>query len=325
MSSAEPHGRADQYYVASERPDGNARYHEHPKVVMLPEHEIAIPQAADYELPEVLAMHPMYDPTNWPLYNLRYRFRDYFAEFWGTFILILFGDGVVATVTFNTTNAASAYLAITFGWGVGLAMALYCCMGISGGHLNPAVTFANALFGKFSWRKVPGYMLAQFLGAFVAAATLYGIFRDQFDEFDGGNRQLMGPQGTGGIWCTYAKPGNGKFFSAFSEIVNTAVLLFVIYSIGDDRLTPAKHHLPIAIGLLVFAIGTCTGWVTGYAINPARDFGPRVFSTILYGSDPFTFGGHYFWVPLTMPFVGAVLGIFVYQFFILPEPKSKKE
>ncbi|KAJ1934881.1 aquaporin-like protein, partial [Linderina macrospora] len=115
------------------------------------------------------------------------------------------------------------------------------------------------------------------------------------------------------------------FFSAFSEIVNTALLLFVIYSIGDDRLTPAKNHLPIAVGLLVFAIGTCTGWVTGYAINPARDLGPRIFSTILYGSDPFTFGGHYFWVPTFMPFIGACLGIAFYQFFIIPEGETDEE
>ncbi|KAJ1957104.1 aquaporin-like protein, partial [Dipsacomyces acuminosporus] len=220
--------------------------HKHPHH----EHEIAIPNAADYELPEVLALHPAYDPENWPLMKFRRSYREYLAEFFGTFILIFFGNGVVATATFNKGGAGSAYLSITFGWGVGLTCALYCCMGISGGHLNPAVTFANALFGKFPWRKVGGYMLAQFLGAFVAAASVYGIFKDQFDQFDGGNRQLMGDQGTGGIWCTYAKPGNGKFFSCFSEIINTAVLLFVIYSLGDERLTPAKNHLPIAVGLV---------------------------------------------------------------------------
>ncbi|KAJ2158480.1 aquaporin-like protein [Coemansia sp. RSA 552] len=316
--------RAESVAIADQSMHHEVQYHQHPKV-LLPEHEVAIPEAADYELSDVVKVHPIYDPLNWPIYDFRYRYREYLAEFWGTFILIFFGDGVVASTTVNVTNAPSAYLAVTFGWGIGLTMALYCSMGISGGHLNPAVTFANAVFGKFSWRKVPGFMFAQVLGAFVAAATLYGIFKDQFDVFDGGERQLMGDQGTGGIWCTYAKADNGKFFSAWSEIVNTAVLLFVIYSIGDDRLTPAKNHLPIAIGLLVFAIGNCTGWVTGYAINPARDLGPRIFSTILYGSEPFTYGGHYFWVPTFMPFVGALIGIFVYQFFILPEPKVKKE
>ncbi|KAJ2503103.1 aquaporin-like protein [Coemansia sp. RSA 1972] len=315
---------AESFAIGDQPLRQDVHYHQHPKAAPL-DHEINISTAADYELADVVKVHPIYDPLNWPLFDFRYKYREYMAEFWGTFILIFFGDGVVASTTVNTTNAASAYLAITFGWGIGLAMALYCSMGISGGHLNPAVTFANAVFGKFSWRKVPGYILAQLLGAFVAAATLYGIYKDQFDVFDGGNRQLMGDKGTGGVWCTYAKEGNGKFFSAWSEIVNTAVLLFVIYSIGDDRLTPAKNHLPIAIGLLVFAIGNCTGWVTGYAINPARDFGPRVFSTILYGSEPFTYGGHYFWVPTFMPFVGAIIGIFVYQFFILPEPKTKKE
>lgn len=310
---------------ATTPPRSSGLHHHHNPKSIEHGHEIAIPEAADYEISEVADSHPMYDPMNWPLFRLRHRIREYLAEFWGTFILIFFGDGVVATATFNTANSESSYLGITFGWGIGLTMALYCSMGISGGHLNPAVTFANAVFGKFPWRKTPGYMLSQFLGAFVASAVLYGIFHDQFDVFDGGNRQLMGKQGTGGIWCTYAKPGNGKFFSAWSEIVNTAVLLFVIYGIGDHRMTPAKNHLPIAIGLLVFAIGLCTGWVTGYAINPARDFGPRVFSTILYGSEPFTYGGHYFWVPLFMPFVGATCGVFLYQFFITPEPKEKED
>ncbi|KAJ1900679.1 aquaporin-like protein [Kickxella alabastrina] len=296
------------------------QYHEDSKSA-LPDHQISMPEPVNYEVSP--ASSSWSDPMNWPIFDFRYKYREYFAEFWGTFILILFGDGVVATVTMNTSNAGSSYLAISFGWGIGLTMALYVSMGISGGHLNPAVTVANAIFGKFQWRKVPGYMLAQLLGAFVAAATVYGIFKSQFDEFDGGNRQVSGEFGTGGIWCTYAKDGNGKFFSAFSEIVNTAVLLFVIYAIGDDRMTPAKNHLPIAIGLLVFAIGNCTGWVTGYAINPARDLGPRIFSTILYGSEPFTAGGHYFWVPTFMPFVGAVVGIFCYQFFILPESKKR--
>ncbi|KAJ2685113.1 aquaporin-like protein, partial [Coemansia spiralis] len=247
MSSAEPQSvRVHQSEDPSMYRDKMQPDHMH--------HEVPLPEMAEYELEDLAKTHPVYDPTKWPLYAFRYAFRDYLAEFWGTFILIFFGDGVVATTVFNKSNAPSAYLAITFGWGIGLTMALYCSMGISGGHLNPAVTFASAVFGKFPWRKVPGYIFAQLLGAFVAAATLYGIFKDQFDEFDGGNRQLMGPQGTGGIWCTYAKPGNGKFFSCWSEIVNTAILLFVIYGIGDVRMTPAKGHLPIAIGLLVFAI-----------------------------------------------------------------------
>ncbi|KAJ2538454.1 aquaporin-like protein, partial [Coemansia sp. RSA 1878] len=199
---------AESFAIGDQPLRQDVHYHQHPKAAPL-DHEINISTAADYELADVVKMHPIYDPLNWPMFDFRYKYREYMAEFWGTFILIFFGDGVVATTTVNSTNAASAYLAITFGWGIGLAMALYCCMGISGGHLNPAVTFANAVFGKFSWRKVPGYIVAQLLGAFVAAATLYGIYKDQFDVFDGGNRQLMGEKGTGGIWCTYAKEGNG--------------------------------------------------------------------------------------------------------------------
>ncbi|KAJ1933892.1 aquaporin-like protein, partial [Linderina pennispora] len=107
------------------------------------QHEIPVTAVADYELASA-APHAFYDPENWPLMKLRRAYREYLAEFFGTFILIMFGDGVVATVTFNTGNAQSSYINVTFGWGIGLAMALYCCMGISGGHLNPAVSFANA-------------------------------------------------------------------------------------------------------------------------------------------------------------------------------------
>ncbi|KAJ1938483.1 aquaporin-like protein [Linderina pennispora] len=293
-----------------------ASAHKHDDETVLPVH---------YQHQEEFAAEPPTVGERMPLFSLRWAYREYIAEFWGTFMLVFFGDSAVATATLNISNAASGWLIISFGFGIGLALGVYFSASISGGHLNPAITLANALFGKISWRKVPGYMFSQLLGAFVAAATLYGIFKSQFDMFDGGNRQLQGPTGTGGIFATYAQPGNGKFFSAFSEMVNTGLLIAGIYAVCDERGTPAKGFVPMAVGGVIFAISCCSGWVTGFALNPARDFGPRIFSTILYGKAPFTAGGHYFWVPLFMPFVGAVCGLALYEFFILNEPVKKKQ
>ncbi|KAJ1673270.1 aquaporin-like protein [Spiromyces aspiralis] len=256
---------------------------------------------------------------NMPLYEARRVFADYFAEFFGTMVLIIFGDGVVAMSKFNSSVSTASYLPITFGWGIGLTCALYISMGVSGGHLNPAVTLSFAIFGKFPIRKVPGYILAQILGAIVGAACVFGLYHAQFQMFDGGHRQVTGDQGTGGIFFTLPNEYNSRAQSAFSEILNTALLLGVIQGINDPRMTPANGYKPVAIGLLVFAIGTCTGWVTGYAINPARDLGPRMFASMVgYGKAPFTVYNHYFLIPMFCPIVGAVIGVFLYEFFIVP-------
>ncbi|ORX66038.1 aquaporin-like protein [Linderina pennispora] len=201
---------------------------------------------------------------------------------------------------------------------------MYLSASISGGHLNPAITLVNALFGKVPWRKVPGYMFSQLLGAFVATATMYGVFKSQLDMFDGGKRRFQGPTGTSGIFATYAHPEDSKFFSAFSEIVNTGLLVAGIYAVCDERGTPATGFMPMAAGVAIFAVACCAGWANGSSMNPACDFGPRIFSTILYGKAPFTAGGHYFWVPLFMPFVGAACGVTFYEFFILNEPVKKR-
>ncbi|KAJ1914973.1 aquaporin-like protein [Mycoemilia scoparia] len=258
--------------------------------------------------------------TNLPLYKIRQSLSEYFAEFFGTMLLILFGDGVVAMTKFNTSVVGAGYVLITFGWGLGLCCALYVCMGVSGGHLNPAVTFALALFGKFPFRKVPGYWLAQMLGGLVGGALVFGLYRGQFDAFDGGVRQVGGDQGTGGIFYTLPAEHNTRAQSAYSEILNTALLLAVIMGINDPRMTPAEGYKPVAVGILVITIGMCTGFVTGYAINPARDFGPRCFTAMAgWGKEAFTYADNYFVIPLFCPIAGAVLGVLMYELFILPK------
>nr|AAQ16197.1 aquaglyceroporin 9 [Leishmania tarentolae] len=262
--------------------------------------------------------------SKWPLYEFRWQLREYFSEFFGTFFLIAFGTGVVATTVFNAgaTGAGQSnpsYLAINFGWGLGLTISLFLTMGVSGGHLNPAVTLANCVFAGFPWKKLPGYFLAQFLGASVGAANTYGLFKSHFDE---GERNLL-PTETmaskyGGIFVTYPKVATG--YAVWSEVFNTMALLMGILAITDDRMTPATNYKPVAIGLLLVVIGATTGINSGYCLNPARDFAPRVLSAMLWGSEPFTLHDHYFWLPLIVPFVGALLGMFLYVVFIIPRP-----
>ncbi|PVU99525.1 hypothetical protein BB559_000628 [Furculomyces boomerangus] len=254
-----------------------------------------------------------------PMFQLRYDMRLYFAEFFGTAILLFFGNSVVANVVFNPELGPETWILITMGWGFGLAMALYVSMGNSGGHLNPAVTISAAVFGRMPWRRVPGYIIAQVLGGFMGAALTYGVYRSRFDPFDGGKRQTGGEFGTAGIFATYPNPNNSTWDSFFTEMILTFVLVFVIQGFFDNRMLPAKGFEPVAVGLLVLAIGLCQGKQTGYAINPARDLGPRIFTAIAgWGSAPFTAANHYFWVPIVAPICGGILAVAFYDFFIIP-------
>ncbi|KAK7197789.1 Aquaglyceroporin 1 [Novymonas esmeraldas] len=258
----------------------------------------------------------------WPLYRYRWWMREYFAEFFGTFFLLSFGNGVCATVMFNAGDTPGyqsnvSYLAITLGWGFGLCIALFISMGVSGGHLNPAVTLANCVFGAFPWKKAPGFILAQILGAMAGAANVYLLFKPHFDE---GQRSLL-PGETmtsrfGGVFCTY--PGVPNGYAVWSELFNTMALMMGILGLNDERMTPAINYKPVAVGLLVIVLGITTGINSGYAINPARDLGPRMFTAMLWGKEPFTLHSYYFWIPIFMPIAGAILGMFFYVFFIIP-------
>ncbi|OMJ16232.1 putative glycerol uptake facilitator protein, partial [Smittium culicis] len=206
------------------------------------------------------------------VYNQRYRFRKYLAEFFGTAILIFFGTSVVATVTFNPAFEAAKWVIISMGWGFGLIMALYVSMGVSGGHLNPAITIASAVYGRFPLNEVAGYIFSQVLGAFLGAALTYGVFRGNFSQEGYSDKTLSGQYATGGIFATYPSPTNSTWDSFYTEMLLTALLALIVQSMFDSKMTPAKGFEPIAVGLIVFTIGICAGTTTGYAINPARDF-----------------------------------------------------
>ncbi|KAH7324426.1 aquaporin-like protein [Stachybotrys elegans] len=243
--------------------------------------------------------------------------QDAFSEFFGTFVLLLFGDGVVAQVVLSGGEAGN-YQSISWGWGLGVMLGVYVG-GKSGGHLNPAVTFANCIFRGHPWRKFPVYALAQILGAMAASAVVYGNYKSAIDQFEGGPdiRTVGGETSTAGIFCTYPQPFMTRTGMFFSEFVASTILQFVIYAMADPGNIGAGPFMPLGLFFLIFGIGACFGWETGYAINLARDFGPRLVSYMLgYGHEVWSTGGYYFWIPMVAPFFGCTFGGFLYDVFL---------
>jgi len=236
------------------------------------------------------------------------------AEFAGTLILILFGVGVVAQVV---AGGIGDHDSIAWAWGLGVVLGVYTAARISGAHLNPAVTLALAVFRGFSWRKVLPYSLAQTLGAFVAALIVRWNYSEVLAKFDPGHTIK-----SQGVFSTL--PGNGAapvdtWGGLRDQIIGTAILLFLILAITDLRNTsPGANLAPFVIGLVVVAIGMAWGTNAGYAINPARDFGPRLASFLTgYGSAwRDQHGDLYFWVPILGPLVGGLLGAALYDLLI---------
>jgi MIP family channel proteins len=243
--------------------------------------------------------------------------REAAAEFFGTFILIMFGVGVVAQ-TVLSRNAAGSYLAINLGWGLGVMLAVYTAGGVSGAHLNPAITVALAVHRAFPWSKVAPYAIAQVAGAFAAAALVFATYREAFSAFDGGIRAVEGATATAGIFATYPQPFLSIAGGFVDQVVGTMLLMAGVLALTDQRNTapPAWLTAPL-VGLLVVAIGVAFGFNAGYAINPARDFGPRLFTAVAgWGAAVFTAGGGWWWVPIVAPIVGAILGAWVYDLFV---------
>ncbi|MBL8232625.1 MAG: aquaporin family protein [Bryobacterales bacterium] len=240
------------------------------------------------------------------------------AEFLGTMVLILFGAGVVAmTLLFGTGVPGEVikggYTNITFAWGLGVVMGIYTAGKISGAHLNPAVTLALAVFRGFPWSKFVPYVAAQTAGAFLAAAIVFLAYRPAFQKFD----PLL--EKTAGIFATFPAFPDLPFTGFLDQVIGTAILLFLIFAITDDRNQQVGQLAPILIGLVVVAIGMSFGALHGYAINPARDFGPRVF-TVLAGfkNNGLTDGTAVFVIPIVGPLIGGLIGAALYDFAIRP-------
>jgi len=253
----------------------------------------------------------------------RETWREAAAEFLGTFVLIAFGVGVVAQVVLGGGKTGE-YLSINFGWGLAVTMGVLVAGGISGAHLNPAVTLALAVHRGFSWSKVLPYWIAQVAGAMAASAAVYYAYHEAIEHFEGSARTLA----TAGIWSTYPQDYLSNFPGGFvDQVLGTALLMLVIFAVGDQRNVglPAAAG-PFAVGACVLVIGMTYGLNAGYAINPARDFGPRLFTYLAgWGEQVFTAHDNWWWVPIVGPLCGAVVGGFVYDLLITrlhPRQKS---
>ena len=239
------------------------------------------------------------------------------AEFLGTFVLILFGTGVVAMVVLFPSNVPAAaphggYTNITLGWGLAVTMGIYVAGKVSGGHLNPAVTLTLAVFRGFPWSKVVPYSIAQTLGAFLAAALVYKNYLPAFHQFD---PQL---EKTAGVFTTFPAFPSWPQAGFLDQVIGTALLLLLVLAITDEfNMPPGANLAPLMIGLVVVAIGMSFGGMHGYAINPARDFGPRLFTAVSgFKNNGLTDGPRVWWVPVFAPLLGGLVGGAVYDFGI---------
>jgi glycerol uptake facilitator protein len=239
------------------------------------------------------------------------------AEFLGTLVLIALGDGVVAMVSLFGTGASGevvkgGYTNITLGWGLAVLMGICVAGRVSGAHLNPAVTLALAVFRGFPWMRVGPYVLAQVAGAFAGAALVYVNYRPAFLAFDPNLEK------TAGVFTTFPTFPEAWMFGLIDQVIGTALLVGLILAITDPRNEPVSPALqPIVIGLVVVAIGVSWGGMHGYAINPARDFGPRLF-TLVAGFRNTGFTTHAVWVPIVGPLLGGLLGALTYDCLIRP-------
>lgn len=239
------------------------------------------------------------------------------AEFLGTFVLILLGAGVVAMVVlFPSKNSGETihggFTNITLGWGLAVTMGVYVAGKISGAHLNPAVTLAFAVFRGFPWRKVLPYSLAQTAGAFAAAALVFWNYLPAFHQVD---PQL---ERTAGVFTTFpAFPGLPQA-GFLDQLIGTGLLVLLVFAIVDECNAPPGANLaPVLIGLVVVAIGMSFGGMHGYAINPARDFGPRLFTVVAgFRNNGLTDGSRVWWVPVVAPLLGGLGGAAIYDFGI---------
>ncbi len=235
--------------------------------------------------------------------------QAYLAEFIGTMLLIIFGDGVVAGVLLKNSKAEnSGWIVITFGWAMGVAVAVYCVGQVSGAHINPAVTIGLAATGQFDWLQVPGYVIAQFLGAFVGGVIVWLAYLPHWRPTEDPGLKL-------GVFCT-APAYRATGPNLITEIIGTAVLLFGVLGIaanagavgGDLSAVIGAGLNPLLIGLLVLGIGLSLGGPTGYAINPARDLGPRIAHAVLPIAGKGSNDWEYSWIPVVGPIIGGILG-----------------
>ncbi|KAJ1881056.1 hypothetical protein H4R99_001891 [Coemansia sp. RSA 1722] len=240
--------------------------------------------------------------------SLRNVAAPYWAEFIGTLVLTVVGLGITAqNLTSSTSNKTSA-LNSSLGWGLGVTLGIWTSEHVSGGHINPAVTISRALFNNLSWAKAICYISAQTLGAFVGSFIVWINFASSLSSI---KHKDPGMHPATHAFVT----SNDTWYGLVNEITATFIFVLAIYAITDNT-SNAKPIAPLAVGLALTGASLGVSSPLGVAVNPARDFGPRVFAAFAYGFDVFADQHFYFWVPIVGPIVGGVLGAFVYEWLV---------
>uniref|UniRef100_I3JNP9 Aquaporin 9b n=1 Tax=Oreochromis niloticus TaxID=8128 RepID=I3JNP9_ORENI len=243
-------------------------------------------------------------------------FKEFLAEFLGTFVLVLFGCGSVAQ-TVLSRNTLGEPLTVHIGFSVGLMMAAYVAGGVSGGHVNPAVSLAMVILGKLKIWKFPFYIIAQFLGAFAGAAAVFGLYYDAFMDFTSGILSVTGINATGHIFASYPARHLSVLGGFIDQVVGTGMLVLCILAITDSgNIGAPKGIEPLAIGLIIMAIGVSMG-----------DLGPRLFTAVAgWGMEVFSTADNWWWIPVAGPMVGGVVAAVIYYLFIeLHHPHAEHE
>ncbi|PPQ86413.1 hypothetical protein CVT25_003535, partial [Psilocybe cyanescens] len=245
------------------------------------------------------------------------------AEFLAMAVFVIFGAGADAQAALSTNPKVSPspkgeYISTNFGWGIGLAMAVWICGGISGGHVNPAITLALAARRGFPWKRVPIYILAQTMGGVVGAGLVYSHYIHAIDIFEGGRNSRT--LATAGFFSSFALDYMTAVSCFFSEFLGTAVLAFVIMAATDknNNAAPPRGLLPLVLFLTLLGLGASLGMQTAFSFNPARDFGPRLFlSMVGYGRQVYTYRNQYWlWCPILASILGAQVAAAVYDIFL---------
>jgi glycerol uptake facilitator protein len=230
------------------------------------------------------------------------------AEAIGTALLILLGDGVVAATLLNHSKAQNGgWIVIAWGWGMGVAMAVFAVGQFDGAHLNPAVTLGFAVIGNTAWSDVPKYIGGEFVGAFIGACLVFAAYSNHWRPTEDPGLKLA-------VFCT-APAIRNTVANIITEVIGTFVLVFGVLAIFADKATAATGLGALLVGLLVLAIGLSLGGPTGYAINPARDLGPRIAHALLPipGKGPSDWG--YAWIPVVAPLAGGMLGALAFDWW----------
>ncbi|XP_048040272.1 aquaporin-9b [Megalobrama amblycephala] len=255
--------------------------------------------------------------------------REFLAELLGTFVLILFGCGSVAQTVLSRGKLGEP-LTIHFGFTLGVMLAVYMAGGVSGGHVNPAVSLAMVVVGKLPIKKFPVYVAAQFLGAFAGSCAVYCLYYGAFTNFDNGQLLVTGENATAKIFASYPGEHLSLLNGFIDQVIGTGALVLCILAIVDKKNIGAPKGMePLVIGLSILAIGVSMALNCGYPINPARDLGPRLFTALAgWGLDVFSAGGGWWWVPVVGPMVGGVVGAVIYFLMIElhhPVPETNLE